>query len=267
MSHADEEWTIVLFASRGLAPFVVNALIGITRCGIKGSLVQLVFPADAERELGQLAKAFGVRTRILEQMVEVEAGDIPAAYVEWNTPEFNLLLKYRFPALRVILAEGKRVIYADVDVAWLHSPLSYLSEVLDRYSWACQIEPSADFPPNFCLGFFALSATRESLEMVDRHIALNVGDALKQSDQTLFRDILMKNPQYLASIFPLPEGLFLPGLLYRCVGSSEEPPVPMVSRLHPFIFHGNWCVGLKNKRRLLAHAGAWFLPDGVAPKG
>lgn len=240
MSHADGEWTIVLFATRGLAAFVENALIGIERCGINGSLVQLVFPADAECELGQLAKTFGARRRILEQLVEVKAGDMPAAYVEWNTHEFNVLLKYRFPALRAILAEGNRIVYADLDVAWLHNPLFYLANVLDHYSWTCQTEPSGDFTPNFCLGFFALSGTSESLQMIDHHIALNEGDAL---NQFLFREILVENPWYLVNIYPLPEGLFPSGLLYRCVGTGEEPPVPLVDRLRPFIFHGNWCVG------------------------
>lgn len=264
MSDGRKEWAIVLFATRGLAAFVENALIGIKRCGIDTKLVQLVFPADAECELGPLVKTFGARPRILEQMVEVNAGDMPAAYVEWGSQEFNLLLKYRLPALRTILAEGHRVIYADIDIAWLRNPLTYLSEILGHYSWACQTEPSEDFPPNFCLGFFALSAARESFEIIDLHIERNVGGALKQPDQILFRNIFVENPQRLADIFPLPEGLFPPGLLYRCVGSDEEPPVPMTGRLRPFIFHANWCVGLESKRRLLTHAGAWFVSDDVA---
>jgi nucleotide-diphospho-sugar transferase len=250
-------WAIVLFATRGLAAFVENAIFGIVRCGIEPGIVQLVFPADAESELSHVAQTLGVRPRILQTLVEVEPSDMPAAYVEWNTPEFNLLLKYRFPVLRAILAEGYRVISADVDIAWFRNPLSYLSSVLDRHSWACQTESSPEFPPNFCLGFFALSHTHQTLGLIDRHIAKYVG--LTESDQLLFRRLLLEDSEQMSGIFPLPEGLFPGGLLYGGVGIREEPPVPMPHRLAPFIFHANWCVGLENKRNLLAHVGGWYV--------
>ena len=258
MSNGQQDWTIVLYATHGLAAFVENALIGIKRCGIDGSFVQIVFPADAERELGPLAYTFGARPRILQDMVDVQDDDMPAAYADWGSQEFNRLLKYRFPALRAILAEGTRVIYADIDVSWLHSPLAYLSEVLQHYSWACQTEPWATFPPDFCVGFFALSPRPECFETIDLHIAQNDADHLKHTEQVLSRSMLVQNPQYLHNMFPLPEGLFPAGALYPCVASSEEPPVRMASRLRPFIFHANWCVGLEDKRRLLDHAAAWF---------
>ena len=141
ISKGQGDWTIVLYATRGVAAFVENALIGITRCGINGSRVQIVFPAEAKGELGHLARSSGARGRILEDMFEVEAGDMPTAYAEWGSQEFKRLLKYRFPALRTILAEGAPVIYADIDVSWLRSPLPYLSDVLRHYAWACQTEP------------------------------------------------------------------------------------------------------------------------------
>lgn len=264
MSNEQQDWTIVLYATRGLAAFVENALTSIKRCGIEGRLVQIIFPADAEYELSHLAGSFGARARILEHMVDVKDGDIPTAYAEWGSQEFNRLLKYRFPALRAILAEGTPVIYADIDVSWLRSPLPYLSDVLRHYFWACQTEPWATFPPDFCVGFFALSPRPECFEMIDLHIAQNDADNLKHTEQVLFRSMLVQNPQYLHNIFPLPEGLFPAGVLYPCVASSEEPPVRMASRLRPFILHANWCVGLEDKRRLLAHAGAWFVSNNVA---
>jgi hypothetical protein len=248
------DWAIVLFATGGLAPFVENALMGIKQCGIDPELVQLVVPARAEHELSAISKAAGARVRILEHLVEVPAGDIPASYVEWNTPEFNTFLKYRLPALRRILTEGSSIIYSDIDVSWLRNPLPYLSQVLDHYPWACQTEASPEFPPQFCMGFFALSATPDTLEMIDLNIARNAGEA----DQILFREILIENPRYLNNIFPLPESSFPTGLLYQSVRSDNLQPVQLATRLRPFIFHANWCIGLQNKRQLLAHAGAWF---------
>ncbi len=258
-----ENWKIVLFATLGLSSFVRSALLSIKQCGIDLHRVQVVFPANAERELDVVAKSFGAHPRILEQLVEVESSDIPVSYLEWDTPAFNRLMKYRFPALRAILAEGGQVIYCDVDVIWLRNPLPYLSSVLDRYTWACQTETFDEFPPHFCLGFFALSGRNQTLEIIDHHISRYQGDDQK-SDQMVFRDILLENPLYLAQIFPLPEGLFPIGLLYRSLDKRAEPPVPMQATLEPFIFHANWCVGLENKRRLLAHVRTVVRPDEAA---
>jgi len=254
VSVCDEEWTIVLFATRGLGAFLENALIGIERCGIDASLVQVILPANAECELRNLIKIFGARPRILEQLVEAGTGDIPTAYLEFGTHEFNQLMKCRFSAIRAILEEGKRLVYADIDVAWLRNPLPYLFDVLNHYPWACQTEAYPIFPPMFCLGFYAVSATRETLELMS-HVIAGM-DPLKQSDQDVFNKILVENRKYLASIFPLPEGLFPNGLLYRAVDRDKEPPVVMSEQLRPFIFHANCTAGLENKLRLLDHVGA-----------
>jgi hypothetical protein len=154
------------------------------------------------------------------------------------------------------LEEGKRLVHADIDVAWLRNPLPYLSDVLSHYAWACQTEAYPIFPPTFCLGFYAVSATRETLELMSHLIAGT--DPLKQHDQEAFNKILVENREYLASIFPLPEGLFPNGVLYRAMDRDKEPPVVMSEQLRPFIFHANCTVGLENKRRLLARVGAWF---------
>ncbi len=254
------DWTIVLFASSGVASFVENALIGVRQCGIDSRIVQLVCPEIAGSELGPVAKRYGARLRALEDMVDVNAAHMPSSYVNWNTDEFNVLMSYRFPVLRVILAEGKNVIASDVDVAWLRDPLPYLSDVLHHYPWACQVEAKAEFPPNFCLGFFAVRAAPDIIELIDLHIALLEANDVTPADQVLFREILAHNPRFLTQIFPLPESTFPTGLLYRSV-LNDEPAVPVVDRTEPFIFHANWCVGLDNKQQLLAHIGAWLLPD------
>jgi len=254
------DWTIVLFASGGVASFVENALIGVRQCGIDSRIVQLVCPEIARSELGPVAKRYGARVRALEDMVNVNPAHMPSSYVNWNTDEFNVLMSYRFPVLRLILAEGKNVIASDVDVAWLRNPLPYLSDVLHHYPWACQVEAKAEFPPTFCLGFFAVRAAPDIIELIDLHIALLEANDVTPADQVLFREILVDNPRFLTQIFPLPESAFPTGLLYRSV-LNDDPAVSVVDRTEPFIFHANWCVGLDNKQQLLAHIGAWLLPD------
>jgi hypothetical protein len=257
---ASKDWTIVLFATAGLSRFVENALIGILRCRIDAGIVQLVFPESARNELGPVAEKYRVRSRILEETIDAQAPDMPSSYLNWNTDAFNILMSYRFRVLRVILAEAKKVIVSDIDVAWLRNPLPYLSEVLRRHPWACQIEAKAEFPPNFCLGFYALRAAPDTIELIDLNLTSMGARDVKPADQDLFREILIDNPRFLAKVFALPESAFPSGLLYRSVASQDDS-VPMAGRMQPFIFHANWCVGLENKQRLLAHAGGWFVPD------
>jgi hypothetical protein len=259
---APGDWTIVMFATGGLASLVENALVGIRRCGLDPRIVQLVCPRAVAHELGPVVERYGTRLRVLEEMIDVDSAHMPSSYVDWNTDEFNLLMSYRFPVLRIILAEGKNVIASDIDVAWLRNPLPYLSDVLQRYPWACQVEPTAEFPPNFCLGFFAVRATPETTDLIDRHIAILAATKVKPADQIVFREMLIDEPRFLAEVFPLPESIFPTGLLYRSV-LNDESTAPVVDRTEPFIFHANWCVGLQNKQKLLEHVGAWF----VAPKG
>jgi hypothetical protein len=264
-SANDDSWTIVLLATRGLAPFVENALIGMARCGIDTGLVQLVFPSDAEAELLGIARAFGACPRLLDRMIDVAAADIPADYAAYGTPAFARFVKYRFAVIRAILAEGRRVIYADVDVAWLRNPLHYLGDVLRHYPLAIQTESNPVFPPSFCLGFLALAAADDRcFALIDHFIAHHASDAAGRPLQPVFRALLAANPGYLTTIFPLPEGLFPTGLLYGAAAERNEPPVTMSGLLQPFIFHGNWTVGRDAKRRLLDKAGAWFVPDAPA---
>ena len=255
-----QEFTIVLFATRGLADFMENALVSIERCGVGVGQVEVVVPAAAERELGGVTKAYGAKIRVLEQLVSVNPADIPAAYVEYGSPEFSCLMKYRFPVLRAIMAEGKRIIYSDLDVVWLRNPLPYLSDVLDDFPCAFQTESIPVFPPMLCAGFIAMSDSLACCTLVDRFIARYQGRELKRTMQPVLRDILIANKEYLANIFLLPEGLFPNGLLY-CTATSDDPlPVTMTGQLQPFIFHGNWVQGLDQKRRFLMHAGLWFVP-------
>jgi hypothetical protein len=179
----------------------------------------------------------GAKIRVLEQLVTVNPADIPAAYVAYGSPEFSGLMKYRFPVLRAIMAEGKRVIYSDLDVVWLRNPLPYLSEVLDNFPCAFQTESIPVFPPMLCAGFIALSNNLACRRLLDHFIARFQGKELKRMMQPVLRDILSENREYLANIFLLPEGLFPNGLLYCTLGTGDVPPVTMTGQLQPFIFH------------------------------
>jgi Nucleotide-diphospho-sugar transferase len=253
-------WTITLFATAGIADFVENSLEGICRCGIEPSIVQVVFPANAESELSPLASHFGVRPRLLETLLDGDIGQFPSTYVNYGTTEFNRLMQVRFPLIRRLLLEGERMIVADVDVAWIRNPLPYLSKVLDHYPWAIQTEALDLFPPDFCVGFFALRNASECLEVIDAHIA-RFADARREgiTMQRLFNQIVAEHPERLREFFPLPEALFANGMLHTAVRAAADAYIDrlLVSHLRPFIFHANFVVGLANKRALLHSVGCW----------
>ena len=221
---SDDDWMIVLFATAGVSEFIENSLQGIRACGIDPGLVHVVIPMNAADELSALVRKFGAVPRVLEDVISSDCiGNTLRGYVDYGTPEFNHLMRVRFRILRALLCETKRIISADIDIAWFRNPLPYLSKVLTRYPWACQTEAVAAFPPNFCVGFFALLATQECLELIDAHIAMFSSDRASPTltMQQTFNQLIKDQPKYLSMLFPLPEALFSNGLLYSSIKARD----------------------------------------------
>jgi Nucleotide-diphospho-sugar transferase len=252
-----KEWAIVLFATGGLDDFVENALKGMTACGIDTDLVRVIIPANAKDKLFDLIESLGATGCLLEFLTGVQDTKLPNRYAAYDSAEFRRLMGYRFPILRSLLKEHKRVIHADLDVAWLRNPLPYLVEVLKRYPWACQTEAVAQFPPAFCLGFYAVRSSPQAFDLIDRHIAAYEGDPGNLTDQELFNRFVRERPDAMRDIFPLPEALFANGLLYRALRPGQKARGLLIEEAEPFVFHANWTIGIENKRRLLKEAGAW----------
>lgn len=265
MRSEQDDWTIVLFATRGLGSFVENALIGIRRCGIDPGIVHVILPRNAAPELLLIVDRYGATPRILEEFLAECPIRMPDEYLNYGTYGFNRLMRHRFPVLRRFLERGRRLVYADVDVAWLRNPLPYLASVLETFPWACQTESYAAFPAPFCVGFFAVRPDSTCFDLIDRHAArMQREDSdFKLTMQALFQQVVSETPPHLVKIFPLPEGLFPNGLLYRVLHEAEEDPVAMAGALQPFIFHANWTVGLDSKHRLLRHCGCWWAGEGA----
>ena len=252
-----EDWMIVLFATAGLHDFVDNSLKTIKRCGIDPAIVNVVFPARAISEFFGFVSGLGAKPRILEEVIgDLELGEMPNAYVEYGTPEFNRLMRARLPVIRALSRECKTILCADVDIVWFVNPLPYLSEVLKKYPMAFQTEALPCFPPNFCAGFFALRCAPEGLDLIDAHIA-EFSAASPYTMQMLLNRIVEENPRYLFNIFPLPEALFANGLLHSAIATKDVNPSNLVSLLQPFTFHANFTIGIENKRNLLRRIGMW----------
>lgn len=262
--NPDKGWTIILLATQGMAQFVESALRGIRGCGIDPAIVHVVMPKNATK-LRKLVGHLGGTPRILEDLIDADEVT-PTSYVNYGTPEFNHFMKVRFQIVCTMLDEGRQIVYADIDVAWLRNPLPYLSEVLQHFPWACQTEAEPRFPPNFCVGFFALRNDERCRKLIENHIVRFNRIAENTTMQGLFNDIVGEDPALLRYIFPLPEGLFPNGLLHPLIVSEHLGRMDyVIGRVQPFIFHGNFTIGLENKRRLLRHVRAWWIENDQAP--
>lgn len=260
----EADFAIALLASRGAAIFLENALRSIAQSRIKMARVHVGIPASEVEELAPLVVKLGALVVRLDDLPDTLQAAKADDYLLFGTAPFNRFMTHKYALVRGLLREGRPVIYADVDVAWLRSPLEYLDQVLKRYPLAAQTEAVGIFPPPFCAGFMAFAPDARSIRLVDRFVeAIDESRAENHavSDQKLLREIILQDPKLLGSIFPLPEGLFASGLLDRAVCLRGQKRHVMASALRPYIFHANWTIGLENKRLLLKEANAWFLAD------
>jgi hypothetical protein len=220
--------------------------------------VQIVTPGNARSEIDRIVAPFGARSRELEEFVCEQAAEFPTSYIQYGSREFRRLSLLRPAIVRHFLKETKRLLHIDSDVGWFRNPLDYLERVLEHYPLTCQTEAVAQFPPSFCVGFYAIGSSPEARDLLDRYVTACESSDL--DDQQTFNKLMSENPSLRAKVFPLPEALFANGLLYNAFRSRANAAMT-VAELKPFIFHANWTIGKENKRRLLIGAGAWLVED------
>lgn len=252
-------WVVLIFASRGFADLIENALTGIVRCGIDPGIVHVWAPPTHLDEIGPLASRFGARAFALPPGQTQHDAPTPDS-ADYETFAFRSFMGQRLPVIKDYLARQNFVLHADADVSWLRNPLDYLQHVLSGSEWACQIESVPQYPPAYSFGFYAVRPTRMTRKLIDYHIS-RYDPRSETSDQALFREMLIERPRWGRKVFALPDSLFPCGLLVDRMGdlAAGSPSSGMTGTLQPFIAHANWTVGIENKRHLLKKAGAWLI--------
>lgn len=252
-------WVILIFATRGFADLVENALTGIVRCGIDPGIVHVWTPPSHLGEIEMLAARFGARAFALPGAQDQIGAPTPDN-ADYATRDFRILMGQRLPVVRDYLTQLKFVLHTDADVSWLRNPLDYLQHVLSGCEWTSQVESVPQYPPAYSFGFYAVRPTWMTRKLINNHIA-RYNPAGEIDDQTLFRELLIERPRWGRKVFPLPESLFPCGLLLDRMGDLQDTSksIAMADTLRPFVVHANWTVGIENKRRLLKKAGAWLI--------
>ena len=253
-----ETVTVALLATEGMTDFLANALTGLTACGVDPGTVVVGCPETQLEKVGRVAERFGARARALPAEADDAFAEQP---LDYGSLSFNDAMWMKVRLVRGLLDECDRVVYADLDVAWLRDPLPYLAAVLDRYPIAFQTEAQGRFPPAVCAGFMAFRRSERAISFLDSMLAEDAarrGRGRRTGDQEVAQLLVDSDPSWLPDIFCLPEALFPNGLGVPLLLPASAN-ADLTGRADPFVLHANWVVGAEAKRRMLAAIGAWHV--------
>ncbi len=263
MSVKQSDWTILLTATAGLEDFTLNAVLGIQQTGISLKDVVLVVDEVTAAAYSNIPLFGACAIHTYDQALPSYKVDLPADYAVYGTSSFSHVMSFRIPIILRLLDQGRNLLFADVDVAWLRNPLSYLDEVLKHFPMAMQTEAVPVFPPVYCMGFMALAPRSETVTLLKSFQKEFIDDRLLNSStsmQATFHRLLRESPSLSKDIFPLPESQFPNGLLHGLINNKSESNELIESDVKPFIIHANFTRGLDNKRAILRKCGAWSEP-------
>jgi hypothetical protein len=247
--------------------FLAAALHGIVKVGIDASQVIVVHTGVPKNEALGAVRLCGATLIPLVGLSGSRPLDDLDVYSDYGTLPFNLLMQHRIDALRLLIRSHERILVADLDVAWLRNPLSYVAARLDTFPWVSQTECVERFPC-FCAGFFAFRDCEFSRNLLDAIWDRSRLDAAALGDQEYLNRILSEQPNLVRNIFPLPESLFPNGILTHTVlHRADEVFAGMLGRPDPFIYHANFTIGLPNKTKLMEAVGAFAAPEWGARDG
>jgi hypothetical protein len=258
----NEHTIIAMLATLGVEDFLQNALLGLAKAGIDPNIVHVARPDNAGEAIDPILGRAGAHPFSFDRFCDPSPDLMPKGYVEYGTPAFISINWAKVRYLRWLLEQYRHVVYADIDVAWLSDPLWYLQSVAGHYSLAFQTEAVRRFPPAYCWGFVSLRATDVSRRFLDEVLSEHdnrLSGSAAVDEQLVSDAVVMRDPDWIEQIYPLPEALFLNGLGYKALLSNLSPAAPMHGALAPFTFHANWTTGLENKRALMVQTGTWLL--------
>jgi hypothetical protein len=260
----DIQPVVAMFCTRGMEPFLSNAIQGILRTGIDAGQILVGCPNNALRSVKAVADLYSERIQIISTQQLSENEEEMQGYSGFGSSSFNDISWKKIFFIRELIEIHPHVIYADLDIGWIRNPLHYLSEVAMAYPMAFQTEGLARFPPALCCGFASFARSERTIAFLDALIEFYAGQVDSETrldDQAACQRLIENDLTWLRDIYCLPEALFPNGLGYRNLQNAGDRPCPMEGELLPFLFHANWTIGYENKRKLLVGTGTWLLDD------
>ncbi|HEY5413022.1 MAG TPA: putative nucleotide-diphospho-sugar transferase [Caulobacteraceae bacterium] len=257
---------VAMVASAGLGDFVLNTIGSMLACGVRPAQIFLFHSDSAADEYTSIAHDIPPSNILpIHGILGPVGTDLNRSYSDWGTVEFKTFTIVKWFAIRWMLARGaSQVVFSDIDIAWIRSPLDYLRWIAKSYDLAIQNEGIALGKAVACTGFMSLKNTPgidEMLsELIDRQAAsIEAGENL--DDQDILNAYLDAHGKAYKRTWLLPEAQFPNGLFAPMFSAPEKLQAWPLSLIRPMIFHANWCVGLQAKRERLERAGLWR-PNG-----
>ena len=258
----NENTIIAMIATQGVEDFLHNALLSLRASSIDTRIVQVARPDDAGELIDPILHRFGAYAISLNGFCDLPVDLSSLQYAEYGSREFIAITWAKLRYLLSLLEQHRHVVYADVDVAWLGDPLWYLQSIARHSPLAFQTEAVRQFPPVWCWGFVSMTASDETRSLLNELLRRRDNrppNSTELDDQGTCCALLAEDPSWISKAYPLSEGLFVNGLGYKGLLTSEPPAAPLQGELAPFTFHANWTVGLENKRALMRQTGTWLL--------
>ena len=257
-SEIKKDEVILIVVSNGLPDFIRNAIASIRRCE-GATTICIALPKDALAEVKVAVSGFrNVEFAVLEELWDFDYSAM-TKYFHYGSKEFSRFTASKWKAIRYLLERGfSRVIYTDVDIAWIRSPSPILRQALSHFEIAIQTEGVESFPPQYCCGFMAFRNSEFVTGLLKHLEKLHALREEPADDQVVFNELVATSSDLLHRIHGLSELLFANGL---SAGKSSVNSDILVTEVSPMIFHANWTIGLENKRLLLQRTGLWLVAE------
>ena len=256
---ANLDLAILLMYSSGYKEFLQNILRNFDELGFHDISIKILTPTAQLSELNEIKsksklKIFLEPNIYLDQIFSGETNSF-----DFDTASFNLMMQQKVLFIERSLRDYKYVIYSDLDIAWLKNPLPLLLEVLNEFDFAFQSEVQASARPVLCFGFASIRSTVFS-RFLFKKLAKKLIEGSNENpvvDQVFLNEFYNNNLFFRKRLWPLPEGLFPNGLLYKILDKNEDDEL-LANQLQPFIYHANFLIGTTAKAKFLSKYANWI---------
>jgi len=177
---------------------------------------------------------------------------------DFDTAGFNLVMQQKVLFIERSLRDHKYLIYSDLDIAWLRDPVPLLMQILKKSDFAFQSEVQSNALPTLCFGFASIRST-----IVSRYLFKKLANKVVEgsfdnpiADQVVLNEFYKRNMFFRRRVWPLSEGLFPNGLLYKILSKNEDD-LFLADQIRPFIYHANFVIGVKAKAKFLRTYAGW----------
>tara|TARA_B110000090_G_scaffold7060_3_gene7369 strand:- start:28195 stop:32406 length:4212 start_codon:yes stop_codon:yes gene_type:complete len=221
------EWTVLITLSAGFDDVFLNWWAFYSKLNLGMDVIMI---AEDEQTYNKHINTPGIE--VWKSLYRESAGALALTY---KTHLYNRLVSRRASHLIRVLKAKQRVIYSDIDTAWLADPRPFLTGNFDM--WA-----QLDNTNYYCTGFMAFIRTAQVLQFLDKWDK----QLLKQPqlNQPLFNKILK------GAAFPhksLPRKEFPSGNMY--FDQNKRKDVVVV--------HNNFIIGKDKKIQRFKDVGLW----------